>query len=220
MSTSWAPSRSIARSTSSASSPATCRRQRTSRKLANELEADALVQGKLSNKKGDNRIAHFKLFVHGKKKGFSVEFSNLKSDKLKQTLHDKMLEKIGGSDTAGDDGDKKSAKTKKSGDDEEADTKSKKKKGDDDEEADAESKKKKGDDDEEADAKSKKKKKGSVDDDDGGDPLAGQEGRPQEEEGRQRRRHKQRLKKKSDKGDDVTDKADKTDKSDKSGQGR
>src|SRR3954467_13122591 len=39
------------------------------KKLASELDADALVQGKIA-KKGDNRIAHFKVFVHGKKKGF------------------------------------------------------------------------------------------------------------------------------------------------------
>jgi hypothetical protein len=98
------------------------------KKLASELDADALVQGRIG-KKGDNRIAHFKLFVHGKKKGFSVEFSNLKSEKLKQTVHDKMLEKIEGTPSGGgdDEGDKKAKKKKKSSDDEETADKPKKK---------------------------------------------------------------------------------------------
>ncbi len=58
------------------------------RKLATELEADAVVQGSLSNK-GGNRVLHFKLFVRGKtKKGFRIEFASATSKKFKQALHD------------------------------------------------------------------------------------------------------------------------------------
>jgi hypothetical protein len=152
------------------------------KKLATELDADAVVQGRVG-KKGDNRIAHFKLFVHGKKKGFSVEFSNLKSDKLRQTVHDKMLEKIGGASSGDDEGDKK-VKKKKGGDEaEEGDEKPKKKKSIDEDAGEdplggdkaKKAKKKKASDeesepvakktgdeagDEEADAKPKKKKRG------------------------------------------------------------
>src|SRR5438477_1593495 len=52
------------------------------RKLSKELEADAIIQGKLSMK-GPNHLLHFKLFVHGKKqKGFKIEFGSLKSKKF------------------------------------------------------------------------------------------------------------------------------------------
>ena len=65
------------------------------RKLSKELEADAIIQAKLSTK-GKDKMLHFKLFVHGKKeKGFKVEFGSLKSARFKQKLHDKLLEKLG-----------------------------------------------------------------------------------------------------------------------------
>jgi hypothetical protein len=65
------------------------------RKLSKELEADAIIQAKLSTK-GKDKLLHFKLFVHGKKeKGFKVEFGSLKSERFKQKLHDKLLEKLG-----------------------------------------------------------------------------------------------------------------------------
>ncbi len=65
------------------------------RKLSRDLEADAVIQAKLSHK-GDHKLLHFKLFVHGKKqRGFKVEFASLKSKKFKSKLHDKMLEKLG-----------------------------------------------------------------------------------------------------------------------------
>ncbi len=64
-------------------------------KLAKALEVDALVQPKLEGK-GANRSIHFQLYLHGKKaKGFTVKYANLKSDKFRQALHDKMIEKIG-----------------------------------------------------------------------------------------------------------------------------
>src|SRR5882672_9008860 len=130
------------------------------RKLASELDADAIVQGKVA-KQGSHRVAKLKLFVHGKKKGFSVEFANAKSEKLRTTLREKLLEKITGeappAAAGGDDeGDKKSAKKKKSGDEDEATADDKK----------SAKKKKKGDEEEAAadDKKSKKKKKGAGDD--------------------------------------------------------
>jgi TolB-like protein len=65
------------------------------RKLSKELEADAIIQAKLSTK-GKDKILHFKLWVHNKKaKGFKVEFGSLKSDRFKQQLHDKLLERLG-----------------------------------------------------------------------------------------------------------------------------
>jgi hypothetical protein len=65
------------------------------RKLSKELEADAIIQGKLSAK-GGNKLLHFKLFIHNKKaKGFKIEFGSLKSKKFKDKLHDKMVDKLG-----------------------------------------------------------------------------------------------------------------------------
>src|SRR5262245_41668314 len=58
------------------------------KKLARELEVDAIVQGKLSMK-GENHLLHVRLWVHGKKvRGFKVEFGSAKSPKFKQKLHD------------------------------------------------------------------------------------------------------------------------------------
>ncbi|HEX4450863.1 MAG TPA: hypothetical protein VH143_08345 [Kofleriaceae bacterium] len=72
------------------------------RKLSKELEADAIIQAKLSSK-GKDKILHFKLWVHNKKaKGFKVEFGSIKSDRFKQQLHDKLLERLGYA-TSGDD---------------------------------------------------------------------------------------------------------------------
>jgi len=94
------------------------------RKLSKELQADAVIQGKLS-KKGDNKLLHFKLFIHGKKaKGFKVEFASLKSKKLRTQLHDKMIDKLDAGDAGGE------AVAKKSkGDDDEDPIAGKKKKG-------------------------------------------------------------------------------------------
>ena len=65
------------------------------KKLSNELDADAIVQAKLSSKGGTHTL-HFRLFVHGKKaKGFKIEYASLKSAKFKQKLHDKLVEKLG-----------------------------------------------------------------------------------------------------------------------------
>jgi len=97
------------------------------RKLSKELEADAIVQGKLSMK-GPNHLLHFKLFVHGKKaKGFKIEFGSLKSAKFKEKLRDKMIAKLGGGD--GDDGGTAVKKKGGAGDDDEDPITGKKKKG-------------------------------------------------------------------------------------------
>jgi hypothetical protein len=68
------------------------------KKLEGELEAGAFVQGRLE-KEGKSRTLKFKLFIHGKKqKGFSVSFTNVRSDKFKKTIKSTMVKKIGGSD--------------------------------------------------------------------------------------------------------------------------
>ena len=94
------------------------------KKLASELEADAVVQASVSMK-GSNKVLHFKLFVHGKKqKGFKIEFGSASSKKFKSALHDKMVDKLGdikstADDDSGDDKPKKGKKGAKSADDDE-----------------------------------------------------------------------------------------------------
>ena len=113
------------------------------KKLANELEADAIVRGDLSQN-GKRKLLHVKLFVNGKKiRGFKVEFASLKSEKFKQALKDKMLEKLGGEDE----------KKAKEEDAEVGDKKKKKKKGEEEEVA-----AKAGGEEEETGDKKKKKK--------------------------------------------------------------
>ena len=66
------------------------------KKLANELDADAIVRGDLS-KKGARKLLHVKLFVKGKKvRGFKVEFASARSEKFREALKDKMIEKLAG----------------------------------------------------------------------------------------------------------------------------
>src|SRR5690349_19154911 len=122
------------------------------KKLSSELEADAIIRGTFTNKDG-KQIIHFKLFVKGKKvKGFTVEFGSLKSEKFKEALHDKLVEKLGAKkEVASDDeakGDDDEDKPKKHDDEED-----RPKKHDDDEDEDSGKKHKrigkKGDDDEE-----------------------------------------------------------------------
>ncbi len=108
--------------------------EKDAKKLSNELDADAVVQGSLSSKDG-KQILHFTLFVHGKKvRGFTIEFGSIKSDKFKTALHDKLVEKLAPPPDEED-------KPKK--DDDDADARPKKKQADDDEDADAKPKKKK-----------------------------------------------------------------------------
>ena len=105
-------------------------------KLGKALEADAVVQGTLEAKGGKKNLT-FKIFVHGKKaKGFSVQFSNPKSDKFQKAVHDKLVEKITADegDPVADDDDKPKKKKKVEADDDEDKPKKKHKKTDDDEE--------------------------------------------------------------------------------------
>ena len=85
------------------------------KKLANELEADAIVAGKL-DKVGTAKTLKFRLFVHKKMaKGFTVSFKDAKSEKFRALLHDKMIDKIGVA--GGDDDEARPAKKKKPADD-------------------------------------------------------------------------------------------------------
>ncbi|HEX8112703.1 MAG TPA: hypothetical protein VF516_33460 [Kofleriaceae bacterium] len=92
------------------------------KKLATELDADAIVAGKL-DKVGSAKTLKFRLFVHKKMaKGFTVSFKDAKSEKFRTLLHDKILDKIGvtGAGPGGDDDeDARPAKKKKAADDEE-----------------------------------------------------------------------------------------------------
>src|SRR3954454_4058682 len=90
------------------------------KKLASELDADAIVAGKL-DKVGTARTLKFRLFVHKKMaKGFTVSFKDAKSEKFRTMLHDKILDKIGVGAGGGDDADDevRPAKKKKAADDE------------------------------------------------------------------------------------------------------
>ena len=131
--------------------------ERDLKKLANELEADAIVQGKVSSGEDDHRILHVRLFHKGKKvKGFKVEF-NVAGAKFKSALHDKMLEKLGIGEAKSDDPPAETKPAKKDKD-KDKDAKKKKKGADDDaaETADAKPTKK----DKDKDAKKKGKDKG------------------------------------------------------------
>jgi hypothetical protein len=109
--------------------------QKQAKKVAKELEADAIVHAKLG-KSGRNKTLKVTLYVKGKKvRGFKVTFNNEKSSKFKSKLRDKVTEKLGGSsddetakgddeasDDDGDEGKKKKKKKKKlarDGDDDE-----------------------------------------------------------------------------------------------------
>lgn len=73
------------------------------KKVATELEADAIVQASYS-KDGKRKVLKFKLFVSGKKaRGFTVTYNNAKSEAFKSKLRDKMIERIAGDAPADDD---------------------------------------------------------------------------------------------------------------------
>jgi hypothetical protein len=85
------------------------------KKLANELEADAIVLGKL-DKAGGAKTLRFRLYVHKKMtKGFTVSFKDAKSEKFRSLLHDKMVDKL--SAAASDDDEERPARKR---DDDEA----------------------------------------------------------------------------------------------------
>jgi hypothetical protein len=67
------------------------------KKLANELEVDAILRGDLQQK-GQRKLLHVKVYLNGKKvRGFKVEFASVKSEKFKTALKDKIDEKLSGS---------------------------------------------------------------------------------------------------------------------------
>jgi hypothetical protein len=96
------------------------------KKLANELEADAIVRGDVSQS-GKRKLLHVKLYLNGKRaRGFKAEFANVKSPKVKQALKDKIVAKLNGEDRAPK---KKDAEVEAADEEDPADKK-KKKKGD------------------------------------------------------------------------------------------
>jgi hypothetical protein len=69
------------------------------KKLANELEVDAILRGDLQQK-GTRKLLHVKVYLNGKKvRGFKVEFASVKSEKFKTALKDKIDEKLAGSES-------------------------------------------------------------------------------------------------------------------------
>jgi len=152
--------------------------ERDLKKLANELEAEAIVRGDVTTKNG-HKVLHVRLFVNGKRiHGFKVEFASTRSDKMKQALKDKLLEKLAGDDkprkkkpaeeeadtSAKTDKADKPDKGEKAEGDEGDETKPGKGKGD--ETADTGDKPAGGGDEEDADRPKKKKRVAVADDDD------------------------------------------------------
>ena len=89
--------------------------EKQAKKLAGEVEADAIVIAKLDKDGGHKRL-HFKLYVHGKKaRGFKVIFNNAKSDRFKSKLRDKMVTKIAGETKGGGDDEEEMPKGKGKG---------------------------------------------------------------------------------------------------------
>src|ERR1700755_1672050 len=75
------------------------------RKLSVELEADAIVIGKLDKASGAKPLK-FRIYAHKKMaKGFTVSFKDAKSAKFQAVLHDKILDKIGVAPGSGGDED-------------------------------------------------------------------------------------------------------------------
>lgn len=134
------------------------------KKLATELEADAVVQATLE-RDGKRKVLRFKLLVRGKKaRGFKVTFNNARSENFRAQLKDKMVERL---TTSGGDADADEAKPD---DDEDPIDGGKKKK------AKKSAKAEAGDEDDDEDTSKKKKKKkkkvaSSDDDEDGDEPT-------------------------------------------------
>ncbi|HEX2691275.1 MAG TPA: hypothetical protein VHN14_31900 [Kofleriaceae bacterium] len=135
------------------------------KKLATELEADAIVLGKF-DKVGSSKTLRFRLFVHKKMaKGFTVSFKDAKSEKFRTLLHDKMLDKIGVA-AGGDGDDEKPAKKKaRSGEDDEDPLAAKADKADKPDNRDKKARKAKAEDEDETRPKKAKTDKGSQDED-------------------------------------------------------
>lgn len=68
--------------------------EKQAKKLATELEATVVMAGTLG-KEGKSKLLKFKVFINGKKvKGFSVQFTNPRSKKFKEAVHEKVVDKV------------------------------------------------------------------------------------------------------------------------------
>lgn len=68
--------------------------EKQAKKLATELEANIVMAGTLG-KEGKSKLLKFRVFINGKKvKSFSVQFSNPRSKKFKDAVHEKMVDKL------------------------------------------------------------------------------------------------------------------------------
>jgi hypothetical protein len=125
--------------------------EKQAKKLAKELEVDALVEAKFG-KKGINKQLRFTVYAGGKKrKGFKVTFNNEDNANFKSRLHDKLVDVIGLDSTKGGDDDTESKPRDVAKGDDEVDKIHKKKGGDEGEEDKPKHKKKHGDDDGDSD---------------------------------------------------------------------
>jgi hypothetical protein len=75
------------------------------KKLGAELDVDAVLVGTLDTKDG-HKVLRFRMFVRGKKtRGFTVTFNSERSDRFKDMLRKKLVEKIEGERVSGRDDD-------------------------------------------------------------------------------------------------------------------
>lgn len=154
--------------------------EKSAKKLAKDLLADAIISGSLENE-GAKKTLKIKLFVNGKaKKGFSVKFKGSASaPKFKKAVRKKLLEKLDGVTemAAAEEAPKKPKKAKKpkkvvaEADDEEPEDSGEEEDGEDEEEA-PRAKATPATDDEEI-GKRASKKTAALDDDDDGASITG-----------------------------------------------
>jgi ribosomal protein L21 len=73
--------------------------EKQAKKLAKDLEADAVLTAVLAKKgrNGKTKTLKFRLYVNGKKqRGFTVHFKNAKSNKFKSALRAKVVDRLSG----------------------------------------------------------------------------------------------------------------------------
>ncbi len=104
--------------------------EKQAKKLATELEANVVMAGTLG-KEGKSKVLKFRVFINGKKvKSFSVTFSNPRSKKFKDAVHEKMVDKLAATppppDATEEDDDDKKPKVAKVDDDKKKKKKKKK----------------------------------------------------------------------------------------------
>jgi ribosomal protein L21 len=77
--------------------------EKQAKKLAKDLEADAVLTAVLAKKgrNGKTKTLKFRLYVNGKKqRGFTVHFKNAKSNKFKSALRAKVVDRLSGESQA------------------------------------------------------------------------------------------------------------------------